>query len=390
MKKLARYTVALLVVASLVGNLPLLVWQGSPSSVWLGNSISYDNHYRCTPELLTSDNRNSSITDDAQVGLLCGNGAANGCWIQNASDGDNDGVHAAGSSKATSSPTFVWQVSPQVQQACHLTTSRIAPLQSTPQDIQDTLQGKWILLIGDSSLRMLYDYLVGRWVGNYTHWPSYWENHGPLSHSVLCQNDMSCHYDIFIRGARVTFIWMNLVLRPDLKSVWHQTVGIPDMVVAQHGYWEVKMNTTEQAESNVEDLVRRITDVVDNEREMLSEYPQAYSNTRFGTSSSRTSNAAWVEEEVRTPKSERRPYKLWMSAFDKDFMRPWAEYRNNKNYSGSVYDGSNLAKSLGWNVLNRSYFGRDPSTNMPVNSHPMNEVLELELELFLLLIQRNL
>ena len=49
------------------------------------------------------------------------------------------------------------------QRACGLLS--LKPLQSTPHDIHDTLSRKWLLMIGDSLVRMLHDYLVGQWLG---------------------------------------------------------------------------------------------------------------------------------------------------------------------------------------------------------------------------------
>ena len=44
---------------------------------------------------------------------------------------------------------------------CNLDEPFLVPLQSTPHDIQQILSKKWVVLVGDSSVRMVHDYLVG-------------------------------------------------------------------------------------------------------------------------------------------------------------------------------------------------------------------------------------
>ena len=49
------------------------------------------------------------------------------------------------------------------------------------------------------------------------------------------------------------------------------------------------------------------------------------------------------------------------------------------------YDGSNEAKELGWEIFNRTKLV-DFDGNFVNTPHPMNEVLELELEILLVLL----
>ena len=298
----------------------------------------------CTPEVLTSNagNNNSSKTNEDGS---CIDDDERGCWAPNRS---GNGI-------------FYWKVSRQVQDDCHLATPQIVPLQSTPRDIQGILTGKWILMIGDSSTRMLHDYLVGRWLGNYSHWPEQWDNHGPASHSHLCAMNSSCHYDVFHKGARVTFVWLSQDFNTELNSLLHQNVGVPDMVVGQHGYWEQSMPTAEEAKAHSEGIVRNITNCMKHE-EMKSEYPSAYDTPlRFSTEHNHI-NATTASHGP----SMTRPFKIWMSAFDRNFFT-----KLDANAANSAkYDGSRLAKRLGWHVLDRSYFGRDPRTHAPQGPIP--------------------
>ena len=54
-----------------------------------------------------------------------------------------------------------WQVSEKARNLCNLDEPFLVPLQSAPHDIQQILSKKWVVLVGDSSVRMVHDYLVG-------------------------------------------------------------------------------------------------------------------------------------------------------------------------------------------------------------------------------------
>lgn len=318
------------------------------STTQKGTLLDETNKFKCTAQLLTTASGGGGTTTNSTTtstdNRIREEASSSGCWRQNDS--------------ADRSPLFYWSVSTQVQEACRLPKPHIVPLQSTAEDIEDVLSGKWILLIGDSSTRMLYDYFIGRWLGNYTHWPSKMTHRGPESHSMPCQGYGTCHYDVFIKGARVTFVWLSQNMTTELDTILQQTVGVPDMVVGQHGYWEQFMPTAETAREHSEEIVRRVTDSIAY-RELKSEYPSAYA--------------------IRSNK----PYKMWMTSFDPNFLGKFGQ----GGADGSFFDGSRLAGTLGWDILDRTFFGMDPHTLQPEGAHPMNEVLELELEILLLIIR---
>ena len=201
---------------------------------------------------------------------------------------------------------------------------------------------------------MLHDYLVGRWLGGYTHWPSHLDNHGPPQHTVLCQEEWhkmskgipydppECTYDVFWGGARVTFVWFALDLSPEtLPKLLRSTVGSPDVVVAEHGYWEASSGRDPSILART--APQKITEMLDH-LEMESVYNQAY---------------------TKSPQK-----RIWMSLFK------------------SVWeDGSTEAKDLGWEIFDRTKL--TTFDNKGVGPHPMNEVLELELELLLVLIRET-
>ena len=120
-----------------------------------------------------------------------------------------------------------WKVSIEAANACNLEEPFLIPLQSTTDDIQAVLDRKWLIIIGDSSVRMLHDYLIGRWLGNITKWPKDWGSHrGPDEHhSTYCGEtvtNFTCHYDVYNKGARVTFVWNAVYYTGELQNVLHR------------------------------------------------------------------------------------------------------------------------------------------------------------------------
>lgn len=286
--------------------------------------------------------------------------------------------------------TWAWEASAKVQEHCLLlgdeqTTApnqrqhnMISPLESSPTDIQSALQNKWIMMVGDSSVRMLHDYLVGRWLGEYQSWPTGMDNHGP-KHTYRCSGSDEeiqkrdgvpfCHFEVFHQGARVTFIWMPLDLNKAIPHILGMTIGTPDFFFVQHGYWETlaykhKKNPTEQEVANASLATNTFVAAVDQWtreiREMEDEYPKAYKYATDGTDTSAASSR-------QSP-----PHRVWLSSFLPDH---------------DAIDGAHTARSLGWDVLNRTNL-RDPRTQQPFpNPHVDNEILEVELELLLTLIR---
>mmetsp|Transcript_27416 Transcript_27416/g.33910 ORF Transcript_27416/g.33910 Transcript_27416/m.33910 type:complete len:401 (+) Transcript_27416:234-1436(+) len=266
-----------------------------------------------------------------------------------------------------------WQVPIQAQKSCHLDSPFVTPLESSPKDIHDALNGKWLLMIGDSSIRMLHDYLIGRWLGNYTHWPAHLTNHGSSEHTYLCFHGPeggTCHYDVFHRGVRVTFVWLDIHMNDGLQNILSRTVGLPDIVVGQHGYWEMfnlnqmkesansTTNTQEDIQSSLENaasIPKQITEVLENHQEMGKEYQHAYNDTPT-------------------------TYKLWMSYYNENYMKSV-----NLNHTLANFDAHRTAKELGWDSFDRSKLVNIEGKH--VGPHPMDEVLEIELELLLLLIR---
>lgn len=297
----------------------------------------------------------------------------------NESDANSNGwIKTDGSTNNKKSWHWQWQLSSNVQKSCQMPNNKdnndtnytLIPLQSTPQDIQNALTGKWIVMVGDSSIRMLHDYLVGRWFGNYTHWPQGMTNHGPREHARSCRQFVEdCHYDVFYQGARVTFVWLSLhISQKELKEIMDRTIGTPDMVIAQHGYWESRNQLAEYnpkakdmdpkqrndaCRRNAEQVVTTITEWT-KIQEMKGIYPHAY---HHGSK------------------------KVWFSSFNYNFF---VKYDNVTD--GRIYDGTKKANELGWDILDRTILV-NPDTGEQEGPHPMNEVLEVQLEMLLLLIQ---
>ena len=116
------------------------------------------------------------------------------------------------------------------------------------------LRRKWIVLVGESFARMLFDYAEGVLSGAWTAraWPATLSNHGP-AHPAPCRgkDDRACWYDFRLDGARVTFFWQPLASWSDdaahngslfERTLGARTVGAPDAIVVCNGAWEVGYN----------------------------------------------------------------------------------------------------------------------------------------------------
>ena len=192
----------------------------------------------CTAELLLEESKTNVVdaTVDTDASVMGSNDTNTKEAVKNTTK------QSLGWKYSKDAGEWRWLVPDRGQRACGLLSLKM--LQSMPHDIHATLSGKWLLMIGDSSVRMLHDYLVGRWLGGYTHWPKQMSNYGPKEHTRPCQGDFAsmknnvpfqpfaCTYDVFWRGARVTFVWFALDLSEELRRTVRKTVGSPDVVVA--------------------------------------------------------------------------------------------------------------------------------------------------------------
>jgi len=248
--------------------------------------------------------------------------------------------------------TLKWKVPESALKECGLSSQYLVPLQSSPEDIKSKIEKKWVVFTGDSSTRMLFDYFLGRLVGNWTSWPSdKYNNHGP-PHSIKA-GDCTRSYEFWHQGFRLTFIWTNVNVTMDtfdrFDEIKRRTVGSPDIIFAQHGYWDKlkpgeKGNVTLTTGPFIEYLEKWV-----DFQELHNEFPLAY--PRNSTT-----------------------HKVWLSLFHPCY----------NNDQGVAH-----AQRSNWTIFNRTSIV-DP---FPVNEsfpysgpHPMNEILEMELELVLALI----
>ena len=101
-----------------------------------------------------------------------------------------------------------------------------------PDATRACLRRKWIVLVGESFARMLFDYAEGVLSGAWTAgaWPANLSNHGP-AHPAPCRgkDDRACWYDFRLDGARVTFFWQPLASWSDDAahngSLFERTLG---------------------------------------------------------------------------------------------------------------------------------------------------------------------
>lgn len=282
--------------------------------------------------------------------------------------------------------SHVWQVPQGAPKACRLPTSHYPltkerdtpknatiffPRQSSTEDIQEILENRWIVMAGDSSVRMVFDYLVGRMVGNYEGWPDKYDNHGP-GHSIAAFNDNpGSWYDFYWKGIRLTFIWVSTALPETLLDLRQRTIGNPDVVFAQYGYWFQEVPGG------------RLYDETES-RKMGRYTGDNFLTVLFDMLETITSHVEMEDEyQVLYNQSTTQPHKVWMTLFD-----PWYDFNNNMRSQQTLRmevqaQGAALAKELGWAIFNRSSLSYSP-----YEMHPMNSILEIELELVLAAIQQ--
>ena len=111
------------------------------------------------------------------------------------------------------------------------------------------LRGRWVFMVGDSSLRMWYDYIVARLAGDWEgrEWDTHWNNFGPTRDNARCQDQMiGCNYDAWVAGVRVTFVWNTWASSrreavAEVEKLVDQSTGGPDVLLVDDGPWEKKM-----------------------------------------------------------------------------------------------------------------------------------------------------
>ena len=117
-----------------------------------------------------------------------------------------------------------------------------------------------------------------------------------------------------------------------------------------------------------------ITDILDH-REMKLLYHRAYDNQHINNNNNNNNNTATAGNSSAHPKQQNLPQKrVWMSSLDSVY---------------GPYDGSKAAKRLGWEIFDRSKLVAFDGTNS-LGKHPMNEILELELEILLILLNQTM
>ena len=130
------------------------------------------------------------------------------------------------------------------------------------------LRGRWIVLMGDSSIRMLFHFLVGVLSLGWTSWPAEL-SHGhppgwPAEVSCLDNHDNSCVQEAFLQGTRLTCAWYdyNDDRKPParLQALADDSLTTPDVVIASIGAWHVmhRRNSTDEYDEAVWSLLTQI------------------------------------------------------------------------------------------------------------------------------------
>ena len=128
-------------------------------------------------------------------------------------------------------------------------------------ELRASLAGKWLLLVGDSSLRMTYHLLIGHFRRKWKQWPRELDNHarttptgpGPsyLSANNSCEltrkqanekpGATKCLEHILINGTQISFLWVDKLdvdqLHPLREFARTVADGTPDGIAVTMGAW---------------------------------------------------------------------------------------------------------------------------------------------------------
>ena len=179
-----------------------------------------------------------------------------------------------------------------------------------------------------------------------------------------------------------------------LQTIIEKTIGIPDVVVGQHGYHARKNLKSNKIKKSGKDLKSNKINKSGKTLKSNIKINAATIEERIIYSLEQTSAIPKKITEVlqhqemrniyqKAYSSSQNTYKIWMSFFDKgELLRFDPDHMH-----ASIYDGTESARNLGWDIFDRSNLVNLKGDHS--DAHPMNEILEVELELLLMLI-RNL
>eukprot|EP01051_Picozoa_sp_SAG22_P016378 SAG22_NODE_2302_length_2738_cov_3.010610_3_plen_363_part_00 len=204
---------------------------------------------------------------------------ANTAWTKRT----KDVAGRSGAAAATDQTEWAWSVSADAQLACNTQAKHLNLRQSSAKLMRQNMSGRWVLFMGDSSTRMLYDYFVGRMLGDWSGWPSTYNNHGPKHTYAAGEGqdgegttegeDRAHWYDTWHNGARVTFVWTSKFASVQLRDIMRRSIGRPSIVFAQVGYW-LESKVTDNT-GVVNDILQSVDQWV-NSRELQFVFRSAY------------------------------------------------------------------------------------------------------------------
>lgn len=130
-----------------------------------------------------------------------------------------------------------------VDAASGISTSSVLSASS----VRPLVGSKWLVFVGDSSMRILFHLLLGVLSLRWERWPAALaaSGHGPDPASTcLDRHDSAsgpCLEDAYHKGVRLTAVWSDYGDEPaqlaSLRALANQTLGAPDMLVLGVGAW---------------------------------------------------------------------------------------------------------------------------------------------------------
>ena len=233
--------------------------------------------------------------------------------------------------------------------------------------IETILDKKWLVFMGDSSLRMMYDYLTLRLLGKDRMYPSNIDHHGPAKPFFCGGDSVGCTYEFYINGIRLTFIWHH---KPDLphdtlRTLLQTTLGFPDLFIFTLGAWDngiFKNSTT--------DYIKNLVNIT---KPPTTEYDKIFAS-------------AW--------KSSINTLKIWASMCSCDHLDSGI-LKNEILHMEQA--GALLKDKEDWMVFDRSVFRRAKNLSQQCQKqmrnscryqrhHPVDELLSIDLDMLTLLL----
>mmetsp|Transcript_49464 Transcript_49464/g.129054 ORF Transcript_49464/g.129054 Transcript_49464/m.129054 type:complete len:282 (+) Transcript_49464:104-949(+) len=130
---------------------------------------------------------------------------------------------------------------------------------STVHNIQHAVANKWLVFVGDSTIRMLFHLLLGIVMFSWPEWPMGLSYHGPKwMNAQGCipfgnrSESNKCLNDVYFKGMRFTLVWSDYGAREQLQPLITlaraTAISSPSAIIVGIGAWHVAFRSLETEE----------------------------------------------------------------------------------------------------------------------------------------------